>query len=96
MPDLPRELWIVIIVVAALIALYILYLVASNRRFHRMCDPQIEKLRQYEEARHRSNHGPAQPVTSYTEEDIPPMPDPQEYMASQAQEADYSWDDKKK
>ena len=87
---MPKELWIIIVIVAALIALYILYLVASNRRFHRMCDPQIEKLRRYEEARRRGTNTVSQG------EDIAPMPAPQTYETSPQQTEDYSWDDKKK
>lgn len=46
-----KYLWIIIVVLIFLIALYIVYLVVSNRRFHRMVDPQLERLRRYEEAR---------------------------------------------
>ena len=85
------EKWMIIaiVIVCALIALYILYLVASNRRFHRMCDPQIEKLRRYEEARHRSVHAPTQGINGSAGEDIPPIPAPQSYEAKEA--PDYTW-----
>ena len=68
MNTLPTYVWIIIIVVAVLIALYILYLVASNHRFHKMVDPQIEALKEYEERRHRMAHNLPQGVDgSYAE-----------------------------
>ena len=56
MNTLPSYVWIIILVVAVLIILYILYLIASNRRFHKMVDPHIAALKEYEERRHRMVH----------------------------------------
>ena len=91
---MPKEIWILIVVVVVLIALYIVYLVASNRRFHRMYDPQIERLRQYEENRRRVVHSQAQGYVNSESGDTmsPPTPVPPVY----SQEQDYQWSDKKK
>ncbi len=76
---MPKELWIVIIVVCVLIALYIVYLIASNRRFHRMVDPHIAKLRAYEEARHRAAHAMPEGVEA-------------EPIEKEIEEPDYNWE----
>ena len=65
---MPDFVWIIIVAVVVLIALYIVYLVASNRRFHRMVDPQLDKLRQYEKARHEAAH---KTLDQDAEEDYP-------------------------
>ena len=93
---LPNYVWIIIIVVVALILLYILYLVASNHRFHKMVDPQLEALRQYDERRRRAAQNAPQTASQYG--DVPyaePVQQAVQEVSEQAQQAadDYTWKD---
>lgn len=89
---LQEYLWIVIIVVAVLIILYILYLIASNRRFHKMVDPHIAALKEYEERRHRMVHDIPQGVNGAYAEAVQQA----EAQAQKPIPADYTWQEQDK
>ena len=95
---LPNYVWIIIIVVVALILLYILYLIASNHRFHKMVDPQLEALRQYDERRRRAARETIaqQDAAAAQAQTLQPVyQQPAQYVQEPApQEADYTWQDK--
>ncbi len=92
---LPNYVWIIIIVVVALIALYVLYLIASNHRFHKMVDPQLKALQEYDERRRRAARETiaqqdAQAAQAQTLQPVPPA-----YSQQQQAPADYTWKDQK-
>ena len=97
---LPNYVWIIIIVVVALILLYILYIIASNRRFHKMVDPQLEALRQYDERRRRAAQNAQQAApqygdAQYAEPVQQAVQQPVQAVNEQVQQAadDYTWQD---
>ena len=100
---LPNYVWIIIVVVVALIVLYILYIIASNHRFHKMVDPQLEALRQYDERRRRAAQNAQQVAPQYGDAPYADsvqqvMQQPVQAVNEQAQQAadDYTWQDQTK
>ena len=85
---LPNYVWIIIIVVAILIVLYILYLIGSNRRFHKMVDPQLQALKEYDERRRRA----VQNVMQQPGENTYAEPQQVQQQVQQVP-ADYTWQD---